>query len=194
MKFTTMTAAEKELNYNNNKTPSSQCSHLLCQRQTSYWIFVLGLDPSSKNTTNPQLTVVSSGTLPSTGKLEAYDISDFYIPGGNPLDSPRIYRRMTWIFPVWSLLDPIAPSIQILVEKAQQQAPCLNDQLSVLISCPLRAIKATYPTVPIITEYLWWQWVALCRLPVLRNIFIHPLSLLLWHGDIHFFELYAIGF
>lgn len=125
---------------------------------------------------------------------EAYDITNFYIPGGNPLDSPRIYRRMTWVFSVWSLPDPIAPLIEIPLEKAQYQVPFLNSQLSVLIYCPLRTKTATYPTVPIITEYLWWQWIALCRLPILRNIFIHPLSLLLWHGDIHFFELNTIGF
>lgn len=58
----------------------------------------------------------------------------------------------------------------------------------------MTTITATYSTVPIITEYLWWQWIALCRLPILRNIFIHPLSLLLRHCDIHFFKLDAIGF
>lgn len=70
----------------------------------------------------------------------------------------------------------------------------LNSQQGILIYCLLTNITATYSTVPIITEYLWWQWIALCGLPILRNIFIHPLSFLLWHCDIHFFKLYAIGF
>lgn len=70
----------------------------------------------------------------------------------------------------------------------------LNGQQGILIYCLLTNITATYSTVPIITEYLWWQWIALCGLPILRNIFIHPLSFLLWHCDIHFFKLYAIGF
>lgn len=55
----------------------------------------------------------------------------------------------------------------------------LNGQQGILIYRPLTTITATYSTVPIITEYLWWQWIALRRLPILRNIFIHPLSFLL---------------
>lgn len=57
-----------------------------------------------------------------------------------------------------------------------------------------KLLKVTYSTVLIIAEDLGRQWVALCRQFVLRNIFIHPPPLLLWHGDIHFFKVYLVGF
>lgn len=53
---------------------------------------------------------------------------------------------------------------------------------------------ATYSTVSIPIKYLRWQRVALRRLLLRGNVFIHPLPLFFRHGDVHLLELYLVGF
>lgn len=53
---------------------------------------------------------------------------------------------------------------------------------------------ATYPTVSVPIKYLRWQRVALRRLLLRRDVFVHPLPLFFRHGDVHLLELYLVGF
>lgn len=53
---------------------------------------------------------------------------------------------------------------------------------------------ATYSTVSVAVKYLRWQRVALCRLLLRGNVFVHPLPLFFRHGDVHLLELYLVGF
>lgn len=53
---------------------------------------------------------------------------------------------------------------------------------------------ATYSTVSVAVKYLRWQRVALRRLLLRGNVLVHPLPLFLRHGDVHFLELYLVGF